>query len=120
MNKKALKMLLKRLEHIDEGLWDMRTSAEPCGCFIEHTCQVLGLHRKADPEFLFSSPKALTCRAELGLSANIFNELCAPDYPELATWYRRNPANPDFVSLDRAIKVLRNLIETGEVDWRIR
>ena len=120
MNKKALKMLLTRLEHIDEGLWDMRTSAEPCGCFIEHTCQVLGLHRKAEPEFLFSDSKALTCRAKLGLSMTVFNKLCVPLYPELAGWACSDPANPDFVSLDRAIKVLRNLIETGEVDWRIR
>ena len=120
MKKRNLRKLLTRLEHIDEGLWDMRTSAEPCGCFIEHTCQVLGLHRKAAPEFLFSSPKAQTCRAKLGLSVTVFNKLCAPTYPGLARWAISDPANPDFVSLDRAIKVLRNFIETGEVDWRIR
>ena len=118
MNKKALKMLLTRLEHIDEDLWDMSKSEGPCGCFIEHTCQVLDIDN-SQKSFVYLRTRSEVCKAALGLRSPAWEELCMPKQ-DLAWWACKFPLDPDFVSLDRAIKVLRNFIETGEVDWRIR
>ena len=119
MNKRNLRKLLTRLEHIDEDLWDMGTASGPCGCFIEHTCQALDLLR-SPKSYAEASTRSPACQAALGLSRAAWVALSMPNQGDLAWWACRFHLDPDFVSLDRAIKVLRNLIETGEVDWRIR
>lgn len=53
----------------------------------------------------------------LGISGTSARRLMGPLYPH-ACWHH-GPDDPGHITVDHAVKVLRNLAKTGEVDWRV-
>ena len=109
MNKENLNILLEHLESIKEEEWSMSIAWGTCGCYMHHARFILGLENSDD-----------VLKDALGLEERRYDRLVMPNVPGEAKFTCKTKTSNEFVSLRRAITVLENLIETGEVDWSIR
>ena len=55
----------------------------------------------------------------LGLTHDQGTELFVPVVKSVAHYRAKNPGDPGFVTSEHAAAVLRNLAETGEIDWTV-
>ena len=115
MNKENLNILLEHLGSIPKCEWNMGSELEKrplCGCFIDHTLRAFDIDPASDYD--------ANCRDIMGLDPQAFKTLTVPCWLGMARWSCSDPDSPEFISLPRAILVLRKLIEIGYVDWGIR
>ena len=59
----------------------------------------------------------LDIAADLGITKEQADELCSPEY--VYADYFVYPEDRAFITKSHAVAVLRNLADTGEVDWKI-
>ena len=103
MNETNVKKLIDHLEGTPDSAFNMAFFwAKGCGCISGHAWQ------------LFSG----TFANNLGIDDDQAEELQCP-FQVGAGWSSR-PGQRDYISRSHAIAVLKNLLETNEVDWSIR
>lgn len=86
----------------------------PCGapaCLMGHNA---AMHGRTGPCYLERNDIA----KDLGITEDQADELCAPEHSEYAH-YCFEPGTPGFITKQHAVSVLRNLADTGAVDWNI-
>ena len=125
LNTEAINQLADRIEQCEQvemsdhkpgrvgPAFTMRKVAYVCGapaCLMGHNAAMHGRNSTS----VFGN---LEIAADLGITETQAHELCAPQnaYAD----YFACPDEPTFIAKDHVVAVLRNLRDTGEVDWKI-
>ena len=105
MYKTRLKKLIEHLEGVPDEQFDMAFFwAKDCGCIAGHASRIF--------------PVSSVLGRSLGISAIQARDLQTPRFTD--AHYQEYPGKYGYINRLRAIAVLKNLLETEEVEWSIR
>ena len=122
MNRETIRRLANRIEACDEVTlvahhhamgpsFTMAAKVYGCGapaCMVGHCNEMQGRQPTVGAGLLAD---------ELGIPHEQVYELCMPQHDTAR--YERRPGEHGFITKKRAVAVLRNLADTGKVDWSI-
>ena len=76
---------------------------------------ILGHNAAAHGRSLLGWTAMADIAIDLGITQGQAQQLCAPEFPNAD--YQDTPGQPGYISAARAAACLRNLAETGQVNW---